>query len=449
MKWTVWLVALLAMLGLLVMAGASFAEPSSEASPVVNLQATPTPTPVRSYLPWVPKDPTPTPTPTPTPLANWTGQYFNNVDLSGTPALVRSDAQIDFDFGDGSPDPVILTDGFSARWTRTLNLPAGNYSFFTYTDDGVRLWIDNVPAIDLWTDGAKQFRSDQSVAAGDHALRMEFYDRTARAAARLGFVNRTAYPQPDRWEWGTWKGEYFDNPDLAGEPRLIRQDNNIAFDWDFGSPDPSIPVDNFSVRWTAALFLAGGDYNFFTYTDDGVRLFIDGVSMINEWHGQGATQWRSAVPLSAGIHFIRMEYFELGAGATAHLWWHNGTPFPNFRGEYFTNTTLSGSPLVIRNDGSIDFEFTGSPADGIAHDGFSVRWTGIVDLEEGEYTFRATADDGVRLWVDGFRALDEWRDQGPTEFVSVLPLSGGVHFIRMEYYQNTFGATARLSWTKN
>lgn len=456
-KRTLWPVALLALLGLLVMAGSSWAEPGDEGATVVAQDVTPTPTPVRSYLPWVPNDatptpiPTPTPTPTPTPLPNWTGQYFNNVDLSGSPALVRSDTQIDFDWNEASPSPGILADGFSARWTRTLDFPAGAYSFYTYTDDGVRLWIDNQIGIDDWRDGSpRQNRSDQTLAAGGHSVRMDYYERTARAAARLGIVNRTAYPQPERWEWGTWKGEYFDNPSLSGDPRMVRQDNKIDFEWGNGSPDLSIPADNFSVRWTASLFLRAGDYNFFTYTDDGVRLYVDGALVINEWHDQGPTQWRSSIPLAEGFHFIRVEYFELGSGATARLWWHNSGEFPAWRGEYFTNVSLSGSPTVIRNDNSIDFEWPGAPADGLPHDGFSVRWTGILDLEAGDYTFRAIVDDGVRLWVDGVQGLNEWRDQGPTDgWISILPLSGGLHFIRMEYYQGSFGATARLNWSRN
>ena len=68
----------------------------------------------------------------------WQAQYFANRNLSGTPALTRADATIDFDWGIASPHPSIPIDNFSARWSRTLNLEAGTYRFSTYPDDGVR-----------------------------------------------------------------------------------------------------------------------------------------------------------------------------------------------------------------------------------------------------------------------------------------------------------------------
>lgn len=456
MKWTLWPVTFLALLGILVTAGAGWAQQSGETSTVVaqNGTPTPTPTPILSYLPWLSKDPTPTPTPTPsptptpTPLPYWTGQYFNNPDLSGSPVLVRSDRQIDFDWGDGSPDNTVPSDGFSARWTRTQSYAAGNYNFFTYTDDGVRLWIDDQKFIDEWRDGAaRQYMVPvPSLTAGNHTVKMEYYDRSARAAARLGIVNTSAYPQ--QGEWGRWMGEYFDNKELAGDPRMVRTDDKIDFDWVEGSPDVSIPNDNFSVRWTASLFLKGGNYDFFASTDDGVRLYVDGARVLDEWRDQGATQFHSSLPLSEGFHLIRMEYYDLEGSASARLWWHNGSQFANWRAEYYTNKYLSGIPAVIQNDAEINFDWQGPPVAGVPYDGFSVRWTGILFLEAGNYTFKATADDGVRLWVDEIQGLNEWRDQGPTEFISFLPLGSGVHFVRMEYYQNTYGATARLSWTK-
>ena len=57
-----------------------------------------------------------------------------------------------------------------------------------------------------------------------------------------------------------------------------------------------------------------------------------------------------------------------------------------------------------------------------------------------------TADDGVRLYVDGVQVIDRWIDQGPTTYRTTLPLDGGPHAIVMEYYENGGGAVARLSY---
>jgi len=330
-----------------------------------------------------------------------------------------------------------------------MTLTAGDYNFFTYTDDGVRLWIDDILVIDEWHDQLPtQFVSARPMTDGEHTIKMEYYNGAGQAVARLWMINTSAYPQPRQWEWGTWKGEYFDNPELSGDPKVVRKDTNLSFDWGDASPDPNLPGDGFSARWTASLFLQAGSYNFFAYADDGVRLYVDGALVIDQWRSQPTTVFRSNVSLNSGLHFIRMEYFEDAGEATAHLWWHNSTVYPQWRGEYFANTGLTTTPITIRPDSSIDFNWAGSPAEGVPHDGFSVRWTGVLTLDAGNYTFTAYADDGVRLWVDELQGIDEWQDQSE-QFVSVVPLSAGTHFIRMEYYQGSYGAVARLTLTKS
>src|SRR5687768_1069951 len=69
----------------------------------------------------------------------WTGQYYNNPNLIGSPALTRQDPDINFSWGQESPDPALTPDNFSVRWTRTMTFQAATYRFVTTTDDGVRL----------------------------------------------------------------------------------------------------------------------------------------------------------------------------------------------------------------------------------------------------------------------------------------------------------------------
>jgi hypothetical protein len=83
-------------------------------------------------------------------------------------------------------------------------------------------------------------------------------------------------------------GEYFDNIDFS-DPVLSRTDATVNFNWGAGSPDPNIEVDSFSVRWTGQILApTTGTYQFFTTTDDGVRLFINGQQVINSFINQAA-----------------------------------------------------------------------------------------------------------------------------------------------------------------
>ena len=118
-------------------------------------------------------------------------------------------------------------------------------------------------------------------------------------------------------------------------------------------------------------------------------------------------------------------------------------------GEYFSNTSLSGIPALQRIDGSIDFDWgAGGPFDGIS-DNFSVRWSGfIVPQITGSYTFQVTGDDGIRLWVDETQLIDAWRDQAPTSYTSgqVSLVAGFAYPVKMEFFENSGGAVARLYW---
>lgn len=104
---------------------------------------------------------------------------------------------------------------------------------------------------------------------------------------------------------------------------------------------------------------------------------------------------------------------------------------------------------VQRIDAAIDFGWgTGGPAAAIGADTFSVRWRGFVTPAFSQiYTFAATADDGVRVWVDGRRIIDRWVDQGATVATGRMALTAGVPvLVVVEYYERAGAAQARLEW---
>ncbi|MBU1260254.1 MAG: DUF4968 domain-containing protein [Planctomycetes bacterium] len=117
-------------------------------------------------------------------------------------------------------------------------------------------------------------------------------------------------------------GEYFDNMDLT-DRKIVRTDATVDFDWGAGSPDSLIGVDTFSVRWTGKVQpLYSETYTFYTNTDDGVRLWVNGQSLINQWVDQAATEHSGTIPLAAGQWYdIKMEYYENGWDALAQLSW--------------------------------------------------------------------------------------------------------------------------------
>jgi len=119
------------------------------------------------------------------------------------------------------------------------------------------------------------------------------------------------------------KGEYFNNKDLSGVPAVVRLDPEINFDWAMGAPDARIDPDAFSVRWTGQLVPPEThDYLLSVTTDDGVRLYIDGKLLLDQWVWRSATTDYVPVKLEAGrIYDLRLEYYENGGYACAFLGW--------------------------------------------------------------------------------------------------------------------------------
>ena len=118
-------------------------------------------------------------------------------------------------------------------------------------------------------------------------------------------------------------------------------------------------------------------------------------------------------------------------------------------GEYFKGKAFNTSVLQ-RLDSTVNFTWgAASPAPAVPVDGFSVRWTGSITPDVTQaYTFSTVSDDGVRLWVNGQLLIDNWTLHGATENTGTVTLNAGISYpIKMEYYDNTGSATARLLWT--
>ncbi|HLV35431.1 MAG TPA: SH3 domain-containing protein [Spirillospora sp.] len=116
--------------------------------------------------------------------------------------------------------------------------------------------------------------------------------------------------QPATAQSSAWTAEYFNNTALAGPPVLVRTETSPTNEWGFGSPGPGVLADNFSARWTTTTFLNAGNYLISVRADDGVRVYVDGVLYINEWHLATGRLYQATVPLGAGNHTFVVEFFE-------------------------------------------------------------------------------------------------------------------------------------------
>jgi len=412
------------------------------------------------------------------------GEYFDNVDFTNL-KLTRTDSTVNFLWGNASPDQLIGADTFSVRWTGQVEAKySETYNFYTRSDDGVRLWVNNQLLIDNFVNqSATEVVGSVALVAGQkYDIKLEYFDNTYSALSQLSWSStsqaKEIIPQSQLYSQvntpvgngNGLKGEYFDNADFTNL-KVTRTDSTVNFLWGSGSPDPLIAPDTFSVRWSGQVEAKYSEtYNFYTRSDDGVRLWVNNQLLIDNFVNQSATELVGSVALVAGQKYdIKLEYFDNTYSAVSQLSWSStsqtkeiipqsqlysqaSTPVSNgngLQGEYFDNADFTNLKLT-RTDSTVNFLWgSGSPSPVIAPDSFSVRWTGQVEAKYSEtYNFYTRSDDGVRLWVNNQLLINNFVNQSATELVGSIALVAGQKYdIKLEYFDNAYSALSQLSWS--
>ena len=293
--------------------------PTETPTPIPPASATPTAAPASATPTAVPASPTPThtlvpPTATSATITDWKGEYFDNISLQAPAKVIRNDRVVDLSLPKGTPPASNMpSENWSARWTRNWNFAEGSYRFHLLVDDGARLWVAGRFLIDAWADGGPREYVADLYLRGDAPIKLEYYNHLGDARIRLNWEQITKFTG--------WQGSYYAVPDLSGLPVFQRDDANIDFNWGSGSPRPDLPVDGFSVRWTRRLtFAQAGMYRFRAASDDGVRVWVGGTLVINQWR-DGTSTYEGQIQLAVGDTDVRVEYYEHTGGAAIKLTW--------------------------------------------------------------------------------------------------------------------------------
>ncbi len=280
----------------------------------------------------------------------WIGYYFNNGSLSGDPVVTRNDANIAFNWGVNAPVDGVGADNFSVRWATDVQLTAGTYRFYALADDNIRIIFNFglTPLIDTFGSGpvGQLVTADVNVpSTGTYHIQVDYREVTDNAYAYVSFANLANNPQgpgfpigsPGTGSSGTgdfpasvatapWTSQYFANASLLGDPAAIITEASPSHNWGTGAPLPSIPADNFSARYTSVQNLPGGNYTVGARADDGVRVFVNGVLVINQWGPATGLSYTAQLPLPAGANTIQVEFVELSGNASLDFsLWQTGS----------------------------------------------------------------------------------------------------------------------------
>jgi hypothetical protein len=276
-----------------------------------------------------------------------TAQYF--ADHEWTQQVVeRFDRQVDFLWCSAAPHPDLTGDDFAVRWTGWIRPPAaGEYRIVAVSDDGVRVSIDDKTLIDDWSIGPLRRREAAvKLSSKPHSLRVEYREHKEAAIVSLRWirpgnanVEEVIPPQclfcvqetGEQAEVKLPAGRALRNLGLTAEyfsgtnfERAIERRVEPLIDhfWGLDKPLARLPADLYSVRWTGRLTpILAGKYKLVTYSDDGVRVWIDDKPVIDHWKRHVATRDEAEVELAAQPHKIRVEYFDDDHAALVSLRW--------------------------------------------------------------------------------------------------------------------------------
>lgn len=363
-------------------------------------------------------------------------EYFNNADLTAL-AFSRVDPYVDNNWGTNAPEPSVDAGSFSIRWTGKVRAKYSElYTFSTLSDDGVRLWVNGKMLVNNWNPhpGTIDTGSIPLEAGQWYDIKLEYFQGGGGAQISLFWSSPTQ----------TREVVPFDALTLGALVTVVPPANRV-------------PVAVKDVAWTpqGASTLINVLLNDSDADASPLPLKISAVG--TPGHGTAVlTDTRILYTPAAGFSGTDAFTYTITDGeasATATVTVTVAAPDPTrwagLKGEYFGAADLT-VPLLTRLDSTVNFDWLlGAPAAGISADGFSVRWSGAVTPRFSEsYTFYATSDDGVRVWVNGALIADNWSDHAPAEVSGRINLvAGALCDIKVEYYERTGGAQVQLRWS--
>ncbi|MEX0621419.1 MAG: Ig-like domain-containing protein [Candidatus Woykebacteria bacterium] len=351
-------------------------------------------------------------------VGNKTTKSVTATTNNGNPKLPTNTGSVSMPFN-------VTESGTYTVWTRVFAPNASSDSYW--------LQIDNLPGIKVG-DGAISFGSWQWINHKNGGLTNKIEVDLTSGTHTLKIIGREAGTRIDKV--------------------LITNKTGFVPSGISGDEDPPLvsitsPSPNQSVFGMVDVQINASDNS----AVEEVELFVDGSSIgtsTSATAGVYTIDWDST-NVSDGTHTLVAKATDslgnVGTSTGVTVSVDNLSNDNTFVGSYYNNTGFT-SLAFTRSDADIDFDWgNGSPGPSVSSDTFSVRWSGNFDFEGATYTFTATTDDGMRVYVDGNIIIDQWQDQGATTYTADRTLTAGKHNVLVEYYENAGQAVARLGWS--
>jgi hypothetical protein len=198
----------------------------------------------------------------------------------------------------------------------TGHVPAGLPLNYLWRFDGNDLFDQTAETLTITSASLANVGSYEVVVGNN-------YGSVTSVVATLAVVPPGILPGNGTGLRGDYRTLRYSTNAFSGPPTLTRIDSTVDFNWGSGSPDAAISANDFTVRWSGQVQALGDDtYTFYTVSDDGVRLWVDGQPLVNNWTLHAPTTNSATIALlGTNKYDVVMEYFERGSGAVAKLYW--------------------------------------------------------------------------------------------------------------------------------
>ena len=259
----------------------------------------------------------------------------------------------------------------------------------------------------------------------------------------------------------------------SATPSYVVTEGAASWDKGTGAIYSGGPSDNVAIRMTGTFSVTtAGSYTFYDTSDDGSRVYIDGVEVINNDGVHTVATVQSTVTLAAGSHQIEVKYFEGTGFAALKLDWSGAgfarrpleasssptSPVGGILAEYFSvgsgvqslnNIAWTSTPIHTEMWAAAQKNFgSGAIFDQGPSDRVAIRLkTSVSITTAGTYTFYATSDDGAQIYVDGVRIVNNDGSHAVSTVSGTVSLTTGTHAIEVRYYDDVSVAELTVEWS--
>ena len=373
----------------------------------------------------------------------------------------------------GYPGPIAVSGRPGSTQNETLSAGAPTYFDWHFTNSGagaagafyVELWVDSTRYVRYPFDGLNGGSPlggfddwlETIPTQGVHTVRLVVDpDNAVEESDESNNIFEQQFtwgpPWPTSCSGGQYLAQYYDNATLAGSPTFVDcEAAPLANEWQSAAPaGKNVEADLFSVRWTGSFTFAAGDYQFDAFLDDGMRVWIDGVLVLDEWTAPQSISRSFSRSMTAGTHEVKVEYFENLGYASASLDWHATAP-PNDSSagsKHITTVpysdTLATSAATLAAD---DPSFDGVPGCAVTGQRYKSVWYEFTSFQEGILSVDTEGSDYdtvVGLWKNlnpgwiGWKCDDD-SGTGTTSRLSYNVIPGVSYLIEVASFNDDGG----------